>query len=79
MKNDVASFMYYMWNTWCEDECAIVFAGDFWPHYWSKWCGYQTKHGGYGEAEFFASLSTDGQNKLVARATELYNGRTRIA
>ena len=25
-RNDIASFFYYMWNTWNKQECQIVFA-----------------------------------------------------
>ena len=41
-KNDVASFFYYMWNCWCEQECETAFArsGCGWRHLWNKWCQY---------------------------------------
>lgn len=25
-RNDVASFFYYMWNAWSEEECEIAFS-----------------------------------------------------
>lgn len=73
-KNDVASFFYYMWNCWCEQECET--AGCGWRHLWNKWCQYSSKHQGFGAAEeFFANLSEDNQDLLVKRALELYDRR----
>ncbi|WP_195639736.1 hypothetical protein [Bacteroides stercoris] len=77
-KNDVASFFYYMWNCWCEQECETAFArsGCGWRHLWNKWCQYSSKHQGFGTAEeFFANLSEDNQDLLVKRALELYDRR----
>lgn len=78
-KNDVTSFMYYMWNAWCKTECEKVFAGHGVDHFWSKWIGYNRHNEGYGAVEeFFANLSENYQDMLVKRATEVYNRRSRI-
>lgn len=77
-KNDVSSFFYYMWNTWCEEECRIVFAGVGWQHFWSKWSS-ACNRGAMGAAEsFFAELSDSNQDLIVARAIELYNRSKRV-
>jgi hypothetical protein len=74
-KNDVASFMYYMWNSWNKTECEIVFANAP-SHFWSKWIGYRQSNERYGAVEeFFANLSENNQDILVKRATCLYNRR----
>ena len=35
-ENAVSSFFYYMWNTWSEEECKIIFKGMY-KHFWAKW------------------------------------------
>ncbi|NDV63983.1 hypothetical protein [Bacteroides sp. 224] len=78
-KNDVASFMYYMWNAWCRSECEMAFAGHDVNHLWSKWIGYNKHNERHGAVEeFFANLSDYYQDMLVKRATEVYNRRSRI-
>lgn len=78
-KNDVASFFYYMWNAWCEEECRIVFASEGWQHFWEKWAYACSQGKTMGAAErFFAELSDYNQDRLVARAIELYNRKERI-
>lgn len=32
-ENAVSSYFYYMWNTWCEEECKTVFK-EMYPHFW---------------------------------------------
>lgn len=81
-KNDVASFFYYMWNAWSEEECAIAFANAEcgWQHFWHKWCSICEKHGVFGAAEnLFSELNENYQDMLVKRATEVYNRRKRIS
>lgn len=76
-QNDVTSFMFYMWNRWCKEECMKVFGdGHIGEHIWSKWCGACDKMGSSrGAAEiFYAELSTGNRDKLVRRATECYEG-----
>ena len=80
-KNDVASFFYYMWNAWCEEECAIAFANAEcgWKHLWDKWCFACHKTSTFGASEeFFANLSEENQDMLVERATIVYNRKRRI-
>lgn len=76
-KNDVASFFYYMWNAWCEEECKIVFAESKcgWRHFWEKWNGicYKLRTSRGAAEEFFAELSDYNQDLLVKRAIEVYN------
>lgn len=33
-ENAVSSFFYYMWNTWSEEECKIIFKGMY-KHFWT--------------------------------------------
>ena len=75
-RNDVTSFMYYMWNAWCKEECERAFSRTVnWEHFWGKWCGICDKHGVFGAAErFYAELSCRSRNLLVARALEVYEG-----
>ena len=81
-RNDVSSFFYYMWNAWCEEECAIAFeestAG--WCHFWRKWvavCSRNNNHFGSVE-EFFSELSEHHKDMLVRRAVETYNRGARV-
>ena len=80
-KNDVASFFYYMWNCWCEEECMRAFSSSVcgWHHIWNKWCQYSNQNGHYGAVEeFFANLDDENQDLLVERATVVYNRRRKI-
>ena len=73
--NDVTSFFYYMWNRWSEKECQTVWKGENWQHFWDKWCGICKAYGSHGAAErFYAELSDNNRDKLVARAVEFYDG-----
>lgn len=69
MKNDVTSFMFYMWNAWSQKECDLVFKEDG-NYMWNKWqdcrCG--------NISEFYSLLDTENRDKLVSRALILYNG-----
>ena len=77
--NDVTSFFYYMWNSWCKAECELVFAGMS-SHFWDKWVSaYQRNNGANGATEtFFAELGENFQDALVKRATEVYDRRSKI-
>lgn len=80
-RNDIASFFYYMWNAWSEQECKIAFVRSScgWRHLWNKWCQYSTSYSRYGAVEeFFANLDDKNQDLLVERAIELYNKKQRI-
>ena len=74
-ENPATSLFFYMWNAWCEEECRKVYGkDDFWPHFWNKWCAINKQYGRYGAVEhFYADLSNDNRDKLVARAMELYD------
>lgn len=79
--NVVASFFYYMWNAWCEEECMAAFVNSTcpWSHFWGKWCGICDKHGVWGAAEmFYAELSDENREFLVNRACQVYNGKRRV-
>lgn len=34
-ENAVSSFFYYMWNTWSQEECRIVY-GNMSRHFWEN-------------------------------------------
>ncbi len=56
-ENAVSSFFYYMWNTWSQEECRIVY-GNMSRHFWEKWCLLSDK-GVFGAAErFYESCRT---------------------
>lgn len=75
-ENAVSSFFYYMWNTWSEEECKIVYR-DMSRHFWEKWCRMAEK-GVFGAAErFYAELTDRYREKLVERAVSLYDGKAR--
>jgi hypothetical protein len=79
-RNDVTSFMFYMWNHWSKEECKAVFASASggWEHYWNKWCYFSEKYSRFGAVEeFYAELSNYNRDKLVKRALELYDGTSR--
>lgn len=79
IKNDVASFFYYMWNSWCMEECQTVFTTEGWEHFWSKWKYYFQNNNHFGAAEeFFANLDQANQDRIVKRAITLYNRKERI-
>lgn len=74
-ENDVTSFFFYMWNAWCKEECQKAFAGCDYNHFWSKWCHFCESDGVRGATEcLYAELDNSNRDKLVARATELYDG-----
>lgn len=75
-RNDVTSFMFYMWNKWSEEECKIAFKDGDYNHFWNKWCeAYDTMKGPRGAAElFYMMLSDTNRDKLVKRALECYDG-----
>ena len=81
MKNDVTSFMYFMWNMWSQSVCHEVFAGaSCGPHHiWNKWCeAYNYAGGAWGATElFFRELDKTNRDILVAYAITKYNGGTR--
>lgn len=80
IKNDVASFFYYMWNMWSIEECYWVFESEGPEHFWNKWVSICEQRGTtIGSAEvFFSELSDDNQDRLMLRATLKYNRRKRI-
>ena len=49
-ENAVSSYFYYMWNTWCEEECKTVFK-EMYPHFWEKW-SLMTDKGVFGASEY---------------------------
>lgn len=73
--NIVSSYFFYMWNTWCEEECEKVF-GVMSNHFWKKWCVLCDQGGtAWGAAEkFWAALSDTYREPLIERACELYDG-----
>lgn len=73
-ENAVSSFFYYMWNSWNEEECKIVYGGMS-RHFWEKWCQ-MTDKGVFGAAErFYAELTDRYRRKLTERAVALYDGK----
>lgn len=76
-QNDITSFMFYMWNAWCEKECQEAFKDGDWKHFWSKWCYWCNKIGSaWGATErFYSDLSDGNRNRLVRRALAVYDGR----
>lgn len=80
-KNDVASFFYYMWNCWDEEECSLAFENSNCEpsHFWKEWLNYCEKSDTWGAtALFFASLSDENQDLLVERATSRYDRNHKI-
>lgn len=74
VENAVSSFFYYMWNSWNEEECKIVYGGMS-RHFWEKWCQ-MTNKGVFGAAErFYAELSDTYRELLAGRAVGLYDGK----
>lgn len=73
--NQATSLFFYMWNAWCEEECKQAFKDGDYNHFWNKWCAIGEQYGRFGAVEhFYAELSNDNRDKLVKRATELYDG-----
>lgn len=76
--NIVSSFFFYMWNSWCEEECKIVF-GSSYKHFWDKW-NEMSPTSVFGSAEkFYAELSENNRTLLVERACRAYDGNRREA
>ena len=73
-ENAVSSFFYYMWNTWSEEECKIIFKGMY-KHFWAKWNSLAGKSLLGAAERFYAELSTNNREQLVNRAVMLYDGR----
>lgn len=73
-ENAVSSFFYYMWNSWNEEECKLVY-GNMSRHFWEKW-GQMADKGVFGAAErFYAELSDTYRELLAERAVGLYDGK----
>ncbi|MBQ8482856.1 MAG: hypothetical protein IJ504_00965 [Bacteroidales bacterium] len=72
----VASFFFYMWNGWCEDECRTIF-GNMHEHFWSKWTSLARKDIRGAVERFYAELSDNNREKLISRATTLYDGNAK--
>lgn len=75
--NIVSSFMFYMWNRWCRQECDTVF-GCMSGHMWSKWCRFTAETTRGAVENFYAELSDENRYKLVERACKCYNGRRNL-
>lgn len=71
--NIVSSFFFYMWNTWCKEECQKVF-GSMYEHFWSKWCSLATPSASGSSEKFYSALSEYNRRLLVNRACEIYDG-----
>lgn len=72
----VASFFFYMWNGWCEEECRTIF-GNMHEHFWSKWTSLARKDIRGAVERFYAELSDNNREKLISRATTLYDGNAK--
>ena len=78
-KKIVESFFYYMWNTWCQKECLLVFreASGTGIHYWREWCHFYEAYDAHGAiSAFFAYLDGENRTRLVTRALKLYDGQS---
>lgn len=76
-QNDITSFFYYMWNSWCEQEARIVFSDSCggYKHYWNKWCYYVEEYGVRSAVDMlYGDLDKGNRDKLVARALQCYDG-----
>lgn len=72
MKNEVTSFMLYMFNQWSLAESRSLFGNNLGDHVWSKF--HETVRAGGGDhLRFYANLDNDCRQKLVNRANELYS------
>lgn len=70
-ENAVSSFFYYMWNTWSEEECKIIFKGMY-KHFWMKWNSLAGKSLLGAAERFYAELSTNNREQLVNTSLQLY-------
>lgn len=78
--NQATSLFFYMWNAWCEEECKQAFKDGDYKHFWNKWCAIGEQYGRFGAVEhFYAELTNDNRDKLVKRATELYDGSREVS
>ena len=81
--NAVLSYNMYMWNTWNEAECGIVFnePGQEWQyslgeHIWNKWEDYCNEVGPTAAPSMMVMALDEGNlNKIIQRACHNYNGR----
>ena len=72
MTNEVTNFMYYMYNRWCIEESKMLFGENLGQHVFDKWVG-KGEHTNDQTMSWYGELDTGLQNKLVARANELYS------
>jgi len=68
----VLCFFMYMWNRWNEEECRLLFGGNY-MHFWSKWRNHNGRSGAGAAECFFAELDLGNQRLLVDRACEWYD------
>ena len=82
LRNDVASYIYYMYNYWTKEECYECFKNNTVCNVDHLWDKYEAICEVYGvEAapmRFFVELGDTLQDILTQRATSLYNRRTKI-
>lgn len=66
-ENAVSSYFYYMWNTWCEEECKTVFK-EMYPHFWEKW-SLMTDKGVFGASDIIGISKIPLPNNRLSRCS----------
>ena len=68
---ETLSFLMYMQNKWCYNECIKLFDLHLGHHIWDKFCRADLQH-------FMLELDSSCFNKIVTRANESYCGRQEL-
>lgn len=78
-RKETLSYLIYMANRWCKNECLLIFgSGQFslGEHIWAKWCEYSSQGGPNAATTRLAyEISEQYFSKIVERACQLYCGR----
>lgn len=68
--NEVTKFMFYLFNRWDKSEAIQIFGDNLGRHIYGKWLW--CRENGADQLVWYAELDRECQNKLVARANEIY-------
>lgn len=81
-KNDVASFIYFMYNRWTKEVCEEMFCNNHvcpWTHLWNKYEECAKQVGTWGAPfKWFCELNEELQDILTAYIVKHQDRRKRI-
>lgn len=81
-KNDVASFIYFMYNRWTKEVCEEIFCNNYvcpWTHLWDKYEECAEQVGTWGALfKWFCELNEELQDMLTSYIVQHQDRKKRI-